>query len=386
MTAATRRCPCRRGGRGGAGTALAAAALLALAGCTGEPRGPCEPDPPPGTVGSICGFQNPEDVEWIGEAGLLLVSDMTERDGSAPGRLAALPLPGPEARPERPFRLWPPPDPRAGPETPADGSDCTAPPLREAFAPHGIAATRLESGPLRVVVVNHGRGEGIELFDLVGRGREARLAWRGCLALPPGVVGNDVSAAPDGSLAVTRYGSHWGGAGQVVEMVAASLGRDTGEVLLRRPGGAFEPVPGTRGPSPNGVWLAPDRSRLLTAHTGAGRVVRVELATGAAASTPVPGHPDNLSRAPGGAIRVATHLGGLRFLRCAFGRGACRSPWAVWEIDPADLASRELLHHDGEAVGAVASVAEAFGRFYLGAVFGDRIGVYVPPNRGTPAP
>lgn len=145
-------------------------------------------------------------------------------------------------------------------------------------------------------------------------------------------------------------------------------------------------VPGTEGPSPNGVWLAPDRSRLLTSHTGSGRVVRADLGSGRIASAEVPGHPDNLSTSPRGALRVATHLSGPGFLRCAFGSGPCRSPWAVWEIDPVDLRTRELLRHDGEAVGAVASVAEAFGRLYLGAVFGDRIGVVRMPDTGPGAP
>jgi hypothetical protein len=42
--------------------ALQVAALLALA-CRGEPRGPCQPSPAPGELGTICGFENPEDVE-----------------------------------------------------------------------------------------------------------------------------------------------------------------------------------------------------------------------------------------------------------------------------------------------------------------------------------
>ncbi len=373
-------------GRRGARPALSLLGLLALAACTGEPREPCRPDPPTGALGSICGFRNPEDVEWVAGAGLLLVSEMAGRDGGAPGHLAALALPDPEARPDTPFRLWPPPEPGTGRGSPTRGSDCAAPPTPEEFAPHGIASARLESGPIRLVVVNHGRGERIEVFDVAGRGRGARLRWRGCIALPPGMVGNDLALAPDGTLAVTRYGSHWGGIGQVVETVAASLGRDTGEVRIRRPGSRFEAVPGTEGPSPNGVWLAPDRSKLLTAHTGAGRVVRVELAGGNVTSTEIPGHPDNLSLSPRGVLLLASHLSGVRFLRCAFGGSPCRSPWAVFEIDPDDLASREILRHDGSAVGAVASAAEAFGRLYLGAVFGDRIGVYPLPEAGHRTP
>ncbi len=386
-------------GRASAARAAGILAALAFAGCAGEPRGPCRPDPAPEEVGSICGFQNPEDVEWIPEAGILVVSNMAARDGSAAGHLSALDLPGPQARPSSPFRLWPPREGVPPRGAPLEASDCADPPSASDFAPHGIASVRLHAGPLRLVVVNHGRGERIELFDVAGRGRRTELTWRGCFALPPGMVANDLSLAPDGTLAVTRYGSHWGGARQILETVAAALGRDTGEVRIRRPGGGFEPLPGTEGPSPNGVWLAPDGSRVVTAHTGSGQVVRVGLAGGGVARVEVPGHPDNLSLSPGGVLRVATHLGGLQFLRCALGGGPCRSPFAVLEVrepgaagraGPAPpgpgLATREILRHDGSAVGAVASVAEAFGRLYLGAVFGDRIGVWRLPAGGARPP
>jgi hypothetical protein len=53
------------------------------------------------------------------------------------------------------------------------------------------------------------------------------------------------------------------------------------------------------------------------------------------------------------------------------------------EIDPATMAVTEVLRHEGAVVGAVASAQQVGERVYLGAVFGDRIGVW---NPGSPAP
>ena len=52
-------------------------------------------------------------------------------------------------------------------------------------------------------------------------------------------------------------------------------------------------------------------------------------------------------------------------------------------MEPDLSSATELLRHDGEALGAAASAAEVAGRFYIGAVFDDRIGVW-RPEEGTP--
>ena len=65
-------------------------------------------------------------------------------------------------------------------------------------------------------------------------------------------------------------------------------------------------------------------------------------------------------------------------LLCRWRRGPCRTAWALLEIAPDFSGARELLRHDGAVVGAAASAAEVDGRFYIGAVFDDRIGLYRP--------
>src|SRR5262249_62398994 len=72
-------------------------ALLAP-GCRAQPRGPCNPEPRPGELGTICGFENPQDVEAVPAAGVVLVSEIRVVQGTGGGAISA----GPAARPPRP--------------------------------------------------------------------------------------------------------------------------------------------------------------------------------------------------------------------------------------------------------------------------------------------
>jgi hypothetical protein len=348
--------------------------LLTVAACSGAPRGDCRPDPPPGELGSICGFRNPEDVEAVPAAGLLLVSEMGH-GGAEAGSISALVLDEPGA----PRRLWPAAAGAAAQSAggaPLGDPSCSAPPRAGAFAPHGLASGAARAdGAIPVGVVAHGEREAVELFDLVGAGAAARLVWRGCLPMPPDVAGNDLVFAPDGGVVAANYQPTLQGPRAALAMLRAGLGLDTGDVLRWRPASGWEHLPGTGAPNPNGVLLSPDGGTLYFAQTGAGAVGVIELGSLRRREVAIGGFPDNLAWSASGRVLAVTHSSGAAFLRCSLGGGPCRSPWSLFEIDPASLAAREILHSDGAEVGGVASVAEWRGRRYFGAVFGDRIGV-----------
>jgi hypothetical protein len=353
--------------------ALAGAALVAALGaCSSAPRGACNPHPARGEVGSICGFHDPEDVEALPSRGLLLVSQMAHESGAA-GSIAALVLDGGT----EPRVLWP--------ETAAierrgarvDGwgeARCSDAPDPARFRPHGISAAELATGELALAVVAHGEREAVELFALTGNGAAAKLAWRGCVPMPPNTSGNDVELAADGSFAVANYMPTQQGASGIWYQIAGGLGLDTGDLRVWTPASGFRTWPGSASPTPNGVTRARDGERVFAAQTGSGRVVAIDAA-GRAKSVEIGGHPDNLAWSPQGELLVASHASGFAFLRCAAASGPCRSPWTLHAIDPETLRARELLRHDGEAVGGVASAAQIGSRIYFGAVFGDRIGV-----------
>ncbi|MBI4515952.1 MAG: hypothetical protein HY699_09085 [Deltaproteobacteria bacterium] len=360
-----------------------AACLLA---CAGQPRGACNPNPPPGTVGAICGFANPEDVEAVPAAGLLLVSQM--RRGDRGGSLVGVPLDAVAQRTTAPRRLWPTGQPARDVNlspAPAGEPSCLEPPAADVFAPHGVTAAPAPAGAVRLAVVGHGGREALELFDLTGSGSDAVLAWRGCVPLPPGMSGNDVSLAADGEIMVSNYMPTMAGWRGLYYTLKGGMGGHTGSVLAWRPGSGWRELAGSASASPNGVLVTPDGAAVFYAETGSGRVSRVARAGAAAGRTPeqvaIGGNPDNLSLSPRGTILVATHTDGAAFLACAFGRTPCRTGWSLFEIEPAALRATLLLHHDGSAVGGVASAAEHNGRVYFGAVFDDRIGVWQPQRQ-----
>jgi hypothetical protein len=352
--------------------------LLVALGCGGRPREACEPVPPLGVLGTICGFTNPEDVEAVPAAGLLIVSELRGRDGAG-GALVALVPPLTAPRP-----LWPTGDPAqdVGTGPPAGDPACTAPPPADRFAPHGIASIQTPvRGLVHVAVVGHEAREAVELFDLVGTGNLARLAWRGCVPLPPDEVGNDVALTLAGDIVVSNFQPTMSGLRGAYHMIRSGLGRPTGDVIVWRAGEGWHHVPGTSAAGANGVAVSPDGQTLFYAETGAGRVARVPLAGLPAGASPsfahTGGHPDNLSWSTRKMLLAGVHTGGAGMLTCLVS-GPCRSAWSIIEIDPVTLATTVVLQHDGALVGAVASAAELDGRFYLGAVFDDRIGVWRP--------
>ncbi len=367
--------------------------FLALLACGTEPRGACRPDPAPGELGSVCGFHNPEDVEWVPEAGLLLVTELDFPPGRKAGGIAALALASQAARPTAPARLWP----SAVASAKADGAakdgaavlgdpTCSEPPSAD-FAPHGLSARLLSAQRAALVaVVSHAPREAVELFELIGSGKSAALHWQGCVPLPEDTAGNDVDIARDGSLIVSNYmPSVRGLNGLYYSLLGAFLRKDTGNLLHWDSKHGWQAIPGSRGPNPNGVLLASDETQLFSTHTGSGAVIAQPWnategtsTLGEVHSTALGGYPDNLAFSSSGTLLAPTHTSGLAFLRCAFGRRPCRSPWSLFEIDPRTLETRPLLHHGGELVGAISSAVEAHGRLYLGAVFDDRIGVWHP--------
>lgn len=334
------------------------ASLVCWAACDTGPRGACSQSQP---LGSVCGFENPEDVDFSPAAKLLVASQF--RAFGRGGWLAGL-TPGGST----PRRLWPtaetPPLERDG----AHGEPACAPPDTAAFHPHGIFVDVRND----LYVVNHGGRNSIEIFSIAGEGDAASLVWRGCMVLPPGTAGNDVAVAGDGSVVVSNYAS---AIDSIVDNVKIGLGWVTGDVLRWRRDGGWSHVPGTAASAANGVALSPDGRTLYYAETGARRLVRIGLDGSGRAEVAVPGGPDNLSWTSHGTLYLASHTSNVAFLGCLFG-AACRSPWVLLEIDPDELRVDTVLTHDGAVVGAVSSARQVGALVYLGAVFGDRIGVW----------
>jgi hypothetical protein len=217
----------------------------------------------------------------------------------------------------------------------------------------------------------------VELFALRSAGEAATLRWKGCLPLPANATGNDVWLDEDGGLWLTNYQPAQGGLRGFYYTIVGGLGRPTGEVLRWR-ASHWESVPGTRGANPNGLVLLPGDAALAVAFTGAGSVGLRPLGPGGgpARDIQVGGHPDNLSLSSRATLLVVVHSSGLASLRCRLGVRPCASPGKLIEIDPATGVASQRFSHDGNGIGGLASVAQVGDRFYFGAVYDDRIGVW----------
>jgi hypothetical protein len=132
-------------------------------------------------------------------------------------------------------------------------ADCPGPVDPAEFNARGLSLRQIGKRRWRLLAVNHGGRESIEVFDVERQDGPPLLRWRGCLIMPPGQIGNSVAGFADGTILVTvltRPGT------TIADFVA---GKPTGGVWQRDPGAPdFRLLPGTELPGNNGLETDPD--------------------------------------------------------------------------------------------------------------------------------
>lgn len=323
-------------------------------------------------VTPICGFQRPEDLEVL-NPDALLVSEYGGLAGTTPGRLSVY-TPVRDARRE----LYP-----AGG---ADGSpawgapDCPGPP-GAAFSPHGIHLATVAGGQ-RVLAVNHGGREAIEIFELSDAhdATRARLTWRGCVVAPAAAWLNDVVGLPDGGFAATHMVAR--GTPEDALFAAERSRGPIGYVLEWSRAGGWQRLTGSDGGLPNGIAVSADGGVLYVNEYFGDRVVALDRRRGERLWETVVDAPDNSSWDAAGRLLVASHRVDLAaILACNEAPLApCAVPYDIVAIDPTD-GRRETVAAGGDAHFGAATVAvELGGRLYLGSFVGDRL---AQTTRGT---
>lgn len=350
------------------------------AGCGGaEPLEPCTTD---GALGTICGFENPEDIEFVPAANIILVANMRfdarDRDGVTRGGFLSAVVPGTnDVR-----KVWPT-------ERATDGIDlglgdpiCSTPPSPEAFYPHGLTSATQGGRTIAYVVGHQGEGggrEAVELFEVKGREANVHLSWTGCIPLRPRAMGNDLAVAPDGEVIMSNYQpspSLWH------TIKANVFGMVTGDIQGWTRAAGWRVLPQTGARQANGIAISPDGGSIFYSEIATGQVHRVpRTGGGRRVSADVGGKPDGLAWSSRGTLLSVTHTRGPALLRCMFVRSPCRTPWAIHEIDPDTMSAAPYAAHDGRVIGAVSALLEAAGHLYLGSIYGDRIGVIPLPLR-----
>jgi len=369
-----------------------AVVVLVVIGCVGlalwgyslrpapEPQ-PCALPTAVGELGAICGFRDPEDLEYVALLDRVLVSE----EGLG-GRLLTL---RPSELAADPIVLWPPaPESRrAAPGGTSTRGDCAPPDDPEHYAPHGISVLEPSTpgDPVRVAAVFHHVDEkgvvrdAVQLFEFADGGD--MLLWRGCIRYPEHAIGNDLAWLDGGSLLATRF-VRADTPGEIQRgILLGSLRFETGDVLTWSPVQGWSPVPHTGAAIPNGIAVARDDGAFYFADSGRWRVAIVPWNDDGSGIryVEVGGAPNNLTISRSGRIlaTVVTPSGDLPVpFICAFRGRTCRTGWAVWEIDPDTGNAAEILAGNGERIASVPVALELGDFLLLGSIGDNRVGVF----------
>ncbi len=143
--------------------------------------------------------------------------------------------------------------------------DCATPPDPGLFNARGLSLRKTGRRTFTLHVVNHGGREAIEIFQIAvpDRGAEPQLRWRGCLRMPPGIVGNAVATYRDQTVLVsvlTQPGT---------TITDFERGQTTGGIFERAPGETtFKMIAGTGLPGNNGLETLRDDRGFVTVGFG----------------------------------------------------------------------------------------------------------------------
>ncbi len=350
---------------------VAALALgLAAPGCARlEPLRGCEGE---GAIEVLCGFQNPEDLAAAPGGEWIVVSQfprLVDGEVSGAGSLVALRPSDGERRALFPVASV---ETRSG-VAGVGSTECGGPPDPGRFSPHGIDLALGEDRAVRMLVVNHGGREAVELFRLVLAAEGPSAEWQGCVPLPEDAQGNDVAALPDGAFVTTKMLPRDAG---VFSMLRIGLGLATGELLEWSPAGGWRAIPGTRESAPNGVAASPDGQTLYFAAWGDSKLVRIGRDGSGRREVALPHHPDNLTWGRGGKLLVTGQKGSITQIP-ACGRldsGTCPLPFSVVSVGADDLSLEVVFDHDPARIGGAGTVAlEHSGALWIGTFAGDRV-------------
>ena len=310
-----------------------------------------------------CGYKNPEDLVIAPNGEQLIVSEMGEFMLDSPGKLSMLDLRSGE-RAEIAIdwsadgRAW--------------GADSCPAPEVAAFSPHGIDLITRPDGRHQLLVVNHGKRESVEFFELVAGDTIWSLAWRGC-ALPPGdPFINDVAGLVDGGFVVT----HMWDKSMPLETVVERLdrGENVGWVWEWQADDGFTKLPGSDEVMPNGIAVSADNSKIYVNVYLGNRVIRIDRASGMRDGVIDVQQPDNVTVDDEGSLWIASHKHDPIGQTCAaVTAGPCLLPYEVLKVDPEAWQAQVVAAGDGAPMGYTTVALRVGDRLYLGSAHGDRV-------------
>lgn len=309
-----------------------------------------------------CDYQNPEDLALVPSGDALIVSEMGEFMLDTPGGLSLLDLDSGK---------------RAGisidwsVNSSWGDENCEAPDSG-AFSPHGIDLITRPDGLHQLLVVNHGKREAVEFFELMEIDEHWSLAWRGC-AIPPGdPFINDVAGLQDGGFLVTHM---WDKSTPFEKIVERYMNGDQiGWVWEWQKDPGFTRLEASAGLMPNGIAVNADNSKVFINLYLGNQTIRIDRASGEVDGTFEVQQPDNVTVDAEGHIWIASHKHDPLGQTCAaVTAGPCLLPYEVIKVDPETLEPKSVLQQDGPPMGYGTVALRVGDRVYMGSAHGDRI-------------
>ena len=318
---------------------------------------------PVGKVTPICGLRAPEDLEVLPGSRNLLVSEFGGLAGGA-GRLSALHLASRTVHPLYPQNAL------AGEQRWGDAA-CPGEPGAN-FSPHGIHLAMRADGRRRLLVVNHGGRESVEMFELHRTRHGFALAWRGCVMSHADEYLNDVASLPDGGFLVTVMMKR----GDPEALRRGLRGDVTGYVLRWHPRNGWSRLPGSESSMPNGIQTDPRGRYAFLATPGTKQVWKIALPGGERLGAASTANPDNLAwTARGRLLTAGMDAGGEHlFELCRTGaEPECFAPSHVDEIDPETMRVTRLFAFGNREMHPATVGVRVGERLYVGSYAGDRL-------------
>jgi len=232
------------------------------------------------------------------------------------------------------------------------------------FTTHGIALREGRNNLHTVYVVNHGKRESIEVFELDAKTTPPSLTWIGCAVAPDPIGLNEVLPLADGGFIGTDFLAR----GDAQARTRMTAGEVNGALWQWHTGKGWEKIPGSEASGANGLAISKDGKTLYVAAWGNQSFFRMSLG-----QTPVKREdiklgfrPDNVRWAPDGSLYV-TGQGGAGQMQTT----------NIIKIDPQSLKVTEVLTQaNSPEFGAGTVTVEVGKELWVGSYRGDRIAIF----------
>ena len=324
---------------------------------------PCLAIDDPAGLSTLCGFAKPEDLQFVRSRSVVIVSEQGWKAPASGGSISIVDVDTKAVRLGKRRTAWPAASATVSRKLIGDPA-CKTPP-QDVFSPHGLSVLERRSD-IRLAIVNHAERESVELFDVLGKGDDLRLEWRGCALLPPDTAANDVTLHSDGRLFISNYAPSTRDMRAVTTLFAALRGEPTGDVMEWSPKSGWRHLPNTAGAMPNGLVIDESRKRLFVAELGKQRVVEFELGRDGGATRRAEYSFRDLADDLNWTLRGTLLVGGQ----------VRKDPkqWSVAEIDPKTGTVRSLFE-ERNAIHSVTSATDVGAGIVFGSTADQRIAI-----------